>query len=198
MKTSQDVFYAVLKRWWRLTVPWRLRRRGVYANQGAIFYGMPIVSTVAGSTIFIGERTVLASHSFFTALGVSRPCILRTTRAGARIAIGADTGISGVTICAATSVTIGKDCLIGADVMIVDNDFHPIDPMGRRYSKDHKRIQSSPVTVGDNVFVGTRSVVLKGVTIGDNSVIGAGSVVVSDVPANSIAVGSPARVVRRI
>jgi acetyltransferase-like isoleucine patch superfamily enzyme len=111
---------------------------------------------------------------------------------GAEIQIGDDTGMSGTTVCAMTSVIIGRGCLIGADVMIVDTDFHPIAPEGRRYSAEG--VTSAPVRIGDNVFIGARTIVLKGVTIGDNTVIGAGSVVTKNLPANVVAAGNPARV----
>ena len=55
-----------------------------------------------------------------------------------------------------------------------------------------------PITVGNNVWIGTGTIVLGGVTIGDNAVIGAGSVVTKDIPPNVIAVGVPCRVLREI
>lgn len=197
MRTTQDIWYALLKRWWLLTVPWRLNRRGVIVGRGSSFYGMPIVARVTGSHITLGERVVLTSNSYFTALGVARPCILRTMRPKASITIGSDSGLSGVVICAAESVQIGKECLFGADVLIADNDFHPIEPDGRRFAK-FDSVQAARIVIGDNVFIGTRSMVLKGVKIGANSVIGAGSVVVSDIPAGVVAAGVPARVLKVI
>ncbi len=197
MRTVENIWFALLKRWWRLTVPWRLRRRGVSVGCASVFYGMPIISISDASKITLGERVVLTSHSHFTALGVARPCILRTTGPNASITIGNDSGLSGVVICAANSVQIGKECLFGADVLIADNDFHPIHPTGRRFAKP-VTVQSARVVIEDNVFIGTRSMVLKGVTIGENSVIGAGSIVVSDIPAGVIAAGVPARVLRAI
>ena len=56
-------------------------------------------------------------------------------------------------------------------------------------------VRTAPVAIGDNVFIGARSLVLKGVEIGDNAVVGAGSVVTSDVPVNAVVAGVPARVV---
>lgn len=56
----------------------------------------------------------------------------------------------------------------------------------------------SNVHIGKNIWVGSRSIVLQGVTIGDNSVIGAGSVVTKDVPQNTVAVGRPAKIVKKI
>lgn len=56
----------------------------------------------------------------------------------------------------------------------------------------------APITIGDNVWLGGGAIVLPGVTIGDNSVIGAGAVVTRSIPANVVAVGNPARVVRSL
>lgn len=198
MKTLQDVRYAFLKRWWHATVPMRLRRRGVELGERVAFFGMPLVAVAKASRIRLGDRVVLASHSAFTALGVSRPCVLRTLRPGAVIEVGDDTGISGGVICSAVNIRIGKRCLIGADVKIADTDFHAIKPLNRYSNNNPEDIAVAPITIGDDVFVGTGAIILKGVTIGTGSVIGAGAVVTRDVPDFSIAAGNPARAIRRI
>ena len=114
-------------------------------------------------------------------------------REGASIVIGDDTGLSGCTITAIERIEIGSKVLIGSGVAIADNDAHPLDPGDRRYGED---IDSRPVRIGDGVFLGARSIILKGVTIGDHAVVGAGSVVTQDVPAYAVVAGNPARFVR--
>lgn len=57
---------------------------------------------------------------------------------------------------------------------------------------------AKPITIGDNVWLGSGAIVLAGVTIGENTVVGAGAVVTRDLPANVVAVGNPARVIRTI
>lgn len=188
----------VRAKWWDITVPGRLRRLGVELDRDVQLLGMPIVNLASSSIITLGCGSVLCSCSEFTALGVSRPVILRTLRPGARLQIGCNVGMSGTTVCAAKLVTIGDECLIGADVLICDTDFHPLAPSGRRYNNRVEDICVNPVSIGRNVFIGARSIVLKGVKIGDNSVIGAGSVVTRDVPANVIAAGNPARILQRM
>ena len=183
--------------WWRTIVPFFLRRQGVQLGLGVRFMGKPIVSICPGSHIQIGDRASLCSVSEFTALGVNHPVILRTLRAGAMIEIGADTGISGASICAASKVTIGNQCLFGANVVISDTDFHSLKPINRRYNNNQNDIGVAPVHISNNVFLGTGSIILKGVEIGENSVIGAGCVVTRNVPANSTAVGNPMRIIRR-
>ncbi len=71
---------------------------------------------------------------------------------------------------------------------------HPVDPVERNKGLEYAK----PITVGNNVWIGANVCVLPGVTIGDNCVIGAGSVVVRDVPGNSVAVGNPCKVIKKI
>ena len=90
-------------------------------------------------------------------------------------------------------ITIGKNVAIAHNVSIMDSDFHRIhDESGRHINP------SRPVVIGDNVWIGRNSIILKGVTIGEGAVIAAGSVVTKDVPANTIVGGVPARILRQI
>jgi len=97
-------------------------------------------------------------------------------------------------LCAMKRIQIGDDCRIGDCVAMVDTDFHEILPAFRNRSVGVIK----PIIVGNNVWIGSRAMVLKGVTIGDNAVIGAMSLVTADVPANSIAAGVPAKVLGKI
>jgi acetyltransferase-like isoleucine patch superfamily enzyme len=184
--------------WWRYVLPKQIKRLGVNAASSVRFHGMPIISLVYESKIEIGENSVICSNPTMTALGVNQPVVLRTLRPGAAIIIGNNTGISGGAICAATHVEIGNDCLLGANVTIVDTDFHALNPIGRRTNNNPLEIGAEPIIVEDNVFIGTGSIVLKGVRVGKNSVIGAGSVVTKDVPPDSIVAGNPAKLMRRL
>jgi acetyltransferase-like isoleucine patch superfamily enzyme len=158
--------------------------------------GLPIVEMAAGSSIEVGDRCVIISRSQSTALGVSRPVILRTLREGARIDIGADVGLSGTTICAATHVSVGDRVLLGADVVVSDTDFHEIDAIPRRYLPPPQPNEADRVVIGRDVFIGARSIILSGSSIGEGSVIGAGSVVKGEIPAGVVAAGNPCRVIR--
>lgn len=88
-------------------------------------------------------------------------------------------------------VHIGANCLLAPGVHIY-TAAHPLDPALRAAKTEFGK----PVTIGDNVWIGGRAIILPGVTIGDNVVIAAGAVVTKDIPANSVAMGNPA-VVRR-
>ena len=160
------------------------------------FLGSPIVTPAEGSSISIGDRTVLISKGELTALGVNHPVVLRTLRSGARIDIGSDVGASGASICAAQMVVIGDECLLGANVTIVDTDFHPLDGRNRRYARAPAPRPADAVTIGRNVFIGAGAFILSGTVIGDDAVVGAGAVVKGHVPAGSIVAGNPARPLR--
>jgi len=163
-------------------------------REGLVLYGIPILRSSSPSSIKLGRHVVLCSDSGATALGVNHPVVLETGIPGATLTIGDHVGISGASICAYSRIEIGSYCLLGANVMIVDTDFHPIEPENRRHSNIN--VKTAPVVIEENVFLGTNSVVLKGVRIGKNSVIGANSVVVRDIPSNAIAAGNPCRVLR--
>jgi maltose O-acetyltransferase len=90
-------------------------------------------------------------------------------------------------------ITIGDDVQIGPNVQLL-TPTHPVEPGPRR----DKWEAAEPITIGDNVWLGGGAIVLPGVTIGDNTVVGAGSVVTRNLPANAVAVGNPARVVRTL
>lgn len=90
-------------------------------------------------------------------------------------------------------ITIGRDVQIGPSVQLL-TPTHPLDPQARR----NKLEAGAPIVIHDNVWLGGGAIVLAGVTIGENSVIGAGAVVTRDVPANVVAVGNPARVIRQL
>jgi acetyltransferase-like isoleucine patch superfamily enzyme len=96
----------------------------------------------------------------------------------------------------AESIRIGSDCLFGSGVRLMDCSAHPIDPTRRLRGERPTSSEIRPIVVGDNVWIGAGAVILPGVHIGDGSVIGAGAVVTRSVPADSIAAGVPARVVR--
>ena len=97
---------------------------------------------------------------------------------------------SGTRIMSATSITMGDGCMTAQNVIISDADWHDI------YDRSMPIGKTQAVTIGNNVWLGDSVIVGKGVTIGDNAVIGAGSIVVKDIPANAIAVGNPATVIK--
>ena len=108
----------------------------------------------------------------------------------------------------ASCVTIGPYSIFARDVYISDTNEHPTDPMLRRRETisaletgnppNRYLADTKPVTIGSDVWVGERAVILKGVTVGDAAVIAANSVVTKDVPPYTVVAGNPARVVKEI
>ena len=113
---------------------------------------------------------------------------------GHNITIGDGSWVNfGLTALDVAPIVIGQDVLIGPNCSLY-TAIHPTEPGPRRAKWE----SAAPITLGDNVWLGGSVVVCPGVTIGENSIVGAGAVVTRDVPANSIAVGNPARVIRAL
>ena len=112
------------------------------------------------------------------------------------IRIGDNCSINGTVIHSRNAVTIGDNCMFGPGVVILDNDSHntSTDPELRRQGK----IDESPVVIGNNVWVGMRSIIMKGVHIGNNSIIAAGSIVTKSVPSDSLYGGNPAAFIKNL
>lgn len=110
----------------------------------------------------------------------------KNIRLGARVFIN-----SGCRFQDQGGVTIGDDCLIGHNTVFASLN-HDMDPARRA------DMIPAPIVVGRNAWIGSNSTILSGVTIGENAVVAAASVVTKDVPANTVVVGSPARVVRTL
>ena len=123
--------------------------------------------------------------------------------------VGDYTLLNGALVMAEERIEIGSHCLVSWNVGIADSDFHPIDPARRLVDAkalapfyegrpERPKLDTRPVRIADNVWIGMNSVILKGVTVGENSVVAAGSVVTKSVPANVIVGGNPAVLVKEL
>ena len=113
---------------------------------------------------------------------------------GSHISIGGGTFVNfGCVMLDVAPIRIGAHCQIATGVHIVTAT-HPVDPEPRRLGWE----SAEPITLGDNVWLGSVAIVCPGVTIGDDTVVGAGAVVTRDLPAGVVAAGVPARVLREI
>src|SRR5262249_44425521 len=90
-------------------------------------------------------------------------------------------------------IMIGRHCHIASHVWMFDASGHPSDPAARLAGLTAAPEEVRPITVEDNVWIGRRCIIFPGVTIGEDSIVAAGAVVMSDVPANSVGAGNPAR-----
>jgi acetyltransferase-like isoleucine patch superfamily enzyme len=144
----------------------------------------------------IGSKVTFNNSTKYNFVGVYKPCSLFVEK-DAVLTIGANSGFSGISIYCTSRIDIGSYVNIGGNVCIWDTDFHPLDHLERRVNNKAK-IQSRPVTIADDVFIGANSIILKGANIGERSVIGAGSVVTKNIPPDEIWAGNPARFIRKI
>lgn len=117
---------------------------------------------------------------------------------GCNISLGAGSLLNmNCTLLDTGAIMIGENTLLGPDVKIY-TAVHPLLPNERmdtdETGKTAIRTQTSPVTIGNNAWIGGGTVMLPGVTIGDNTVIGAGSVVTKPIPSNAVAWGNPCTV----
>lgn len=144
----------------------------------------------------VDEKTVTAIlRGFFGSVGETPTVLPRfTCDCGKNIFVG-DNFLANynVTILDIAPVHIGDNTMIGPNTMISTIN-HPLDAAGRR---KHLGI-AKPVNIGNDVWIGGNVTIVPGVTIGNNVVIGAGAVVTKDIPDNSLAVGVPAKVIRKL
>lgn len=172
-----------------------IKRNATLIGEGHVFKSMSRVSLIAGST---SKDVELHAHcELFGSIN---------SYAGGKVIMHEWSKVGpGTTITSVNRIEIGKDTAIASDVTIIDNNTHPLNPEDRRYMRHtpHGSLErqpqhsaNAPIIIGENVWIGTKSRIQKGVTIGDNAIIAANSVVTHDVPANAIAAGNPAKIVK--
>jgi acetyltransferase-like isoleucine patch superfamily enzyme len=170
----------------RLGLAWpavnaRLRlRRAQRLGRRVTLRGNPVVSNEGRMTF--GERVRLVST-------VAR--LELVTLPGGHLEIGDNVFINyGTSLVASAHVKIGSDSLIGTYVQVMDTDFHRVEDKAWDTTGE-------PIVIEDRVWLGNRSIILKGVRVGHDAVVAAGAVVTHDVPPRSLVAGVPAKVVRR-
>jgi len=161
----------------------------IQIGTGSRFSGRPIFLPRQGGEIIIGKNFTAHSNSNANPVGISHRVIISSLGESARVIIGNNVGLSGVSINCRSNINIGDNVIIGGGAAIWDTDFHPIDSEERRITPNKGK--SSPISIGNDVFIGARVIILKGVSIGDRSVISAGAVVNKLVPNDSIVFGNP-------
>lgn len=153
---------------------------------------VPLSCNGAGSVV-VGPSVILGNPKgpFLGDGGI----LLQARRPESVVQIGEHTALSNnVAVIANERVEIGANCIIGDQVAIYDSDFHEI----RRIDRDGRLGEVEAVRIGDGVWLGSRVMILKGVEIGTNTVVASGAVVTQSLPAEVIAGGIPAKVIRPI
>lgn len=172
---------------------------GVELGKNVRACGPVIVGRWPGSRIVIGEGCCLVSSSRrATASTLAAPVRFRTFSSQALIELGPGVECSGTSFAVrSTSIIVGHHTLFGPDCAVMDADFHALLPVETRHI-DPGMERDAPVHIGPHVWVGMRSLILKGVTIGEGAVVAAGSVVVKDVPPRTLVAGVPAKFVKAL
>lgn len=173
-----------------------LKLNKVRVGKNLHLHGWPFIYQFPNSKIEIGNDVSINSNFFSNLLGLYQRTIIVSKNSG-HIKIGDRVGISGATIYAWDSIEIGDDTRVGANVKIVDTDFHPVNP-DERLKGNNSAAGKRPIKIGKNVFIGMNSLILKGSKIGDNCVIGGGTVVSGKFPANCVIAGNPAKIIRNL
>ncbi|HEY5463249.1 MAG TPA: acyltransferase [Hanamia sp.] len=187
-------FYVIITRFNKLTGKINLisaKWWGVRIGRKCTFIGRCHFIKFPGTEISIGNKCTFLSKRRSNLIGINRPCIISTSPSPfkARIEIGNNCGFSGTVIGAFKYIKLGNNVRCGANTLITDSDWH---------LEDYRSGVPSDVIIGNNVWLGVNSTILKGVTIGDNSLIGANSLVNKSIPSNVIAAGNPCKVIREL
>jgi acetyltransferase-like isoleucine patch superfamily enzyme len=180
--------------WWAHPIPLNVDfGKGFYCETAQIFR---FIKTKAPHAVRIGNHVSCYAG-----------CSFSIGEKGSTV-IGDFTLLNGALIMAEERIEIGSHCLVSWNVGIADSDFHPLAPAQRLidakalapFYQDRPprpKLETRPVSIGDNVWIGMHSLILKGVTIGENSVVAAGAIVTKSVPSNCVVAGNPAAVVKK-
>ncbi len=170
-----------------------LRYRGISSGENLTINGR--LRVFGHGTICLGENVTINSGLSANPIGGDSLTIF-SLKESAVLTIGDGAGISNAAFVCHERISVGRRALIGGGTKIYDTDFHSLDHR-ERGDYAHESVATRPIVIGDDVFVGAHSIILKGVTIGDRSIIGAGSVVTKNIPADEVWAGNPARCIRK-
>ena len=169
---------------------------GAKVDSGLLVHGLLKVYLTRRGKVIIGKNCRINSGSNHNIIGRQQKNIFSVE---GTLTFGDNVGMSCSAFICHQTITIGNNVTIGGNTVIYDTDFHPLDPVIRQNnSLDINNVGKAPVLIGDNVFIGAHTTILKGVTIGDNSIVGACSVVTKSIPSNEIWAGNPARLIRKL
>ncbi len=168
---------------------------GVYYDSGLKVNGLITVHVTRRGILKIGKNCSINSGNF-NLIGRQQRTIFWVE---GKLSIGNNMGLSCSAIICNHEISIGDNVTIGGNTVIYDTDFHSLDPNVRAAKTyDKSSAKFGKVSIGNHVFIGAHSTILKGVSIGDNSVIGSCSVVTKNIPCNERWGGNPAKFISKI
>jgi acetyltransferase-like isoleucine patch superfamily enzyme len=157
-------------------------------------YGLPNFNITLGGKCNIGNGFKINNRESSNPIGRFHACSIFIGKKG-QLIIGKNVGMSSAAIVCYEKIEIGDNVNLGGNVVIYDTDFHSLNPQDR-LNRISDIARTKPIKIGNNVFIGAHTTILKGVSIGDNSIIGACSVVTKNIPSNEIWAGNPAKFIR--
>lgn len=174
----------------------RLKMYGVEHGTHCVIHGKLYINLFSTAKVKIGDNLYFSSGWGINALCANKRGVIYATE-NANITIGNNVGMSSVVLWAHESITIGDHVKIGGNSILIDTDSHNMDYLVRRGQYTDWGV-SKPIVIEDDVFIGVNCIILKGVTIGARSIIAAGSVVTKSIPADCVAGGNPAKVIKSL
>lgn len=172
----------------------KIKNKGTLSVKGELILGMSVPRTGEighissdSPVIQIGRRGRFVIDGKFIMYPGSKVIIAPE----GKIKVGKNTFIHSFSkIISLNNIEIGDRCAISWNVQIMDTDVHKI------IIDNKPQIETKPIKIGNDVWIGSEAIILKGVKIGDGAIVAAGSIVTKDVPANSIVAGNPAKIVK--
>ena len=182
-----------------------MKANKIEVGKDVVLRGMPVIFNKKGAKLEIGQGTIIKSNFLSNLVGLYSRTIIVTRCKNAYIKIGKNVGISGATIYARKGIYIGDNTCIGGNCKILDNDFHPIDANKRNElmrnpngGDDNTYVKSKEIFIGEDCFIGCNTIILKGTRLGNRCVVGAGAVVSGEFPDDSVIVGNPGKVIKKV
>lgn len=188
-KAARKFFAIIISRFYTPIAKLYLVLNGVTFGKGLKVRGIIKVFVTRRGKVTIGNNLKINSGNNYNMIGRQQKTILWVE---GELSIGDNVGISSTAIICNHSISIGNNVFIGGNTVIYDTDFHSLNTSIRNSDQDRQHAKRKQVQIGDNVFIGAHSTILKGVRIGNNAIIGACSVITKDIPDNEIWAGNPA------
>lgn len=166
-------------------------RIDITIGSGSLVFFRTRFNNFSGNTIQIGNNCKIGCSRHGYHAGMPFYTTLLNDGGNSRIEIGDNCRLNGVYIHAQDSIKIGANCVMASGISIMDSNGHQVNSVDRTKGRDVPK----GITIGNNVWIGLNSIILKGTTIGDNCVVAAGNVVKGEFPKNVVIQGNPATIV---
>lgn len=196
-KAIKRIFRYFRKISWIITY-FKFKLNGVNISTDFKSNGIPLINISLDGKVSIGRKFEMNNGLYNNMIGRQQPCFFIVYKKGELI-VGNNVGISATAIVCWNKIVIEDGVRIGGGTAIYDTDFHSLNYKERiALPEMRENINTAPVLIRRNVFIGANSTILKGIEIGEGAIIGACSVVTKSIPSDEIWAGNPAKFIRKI